>query len=196
MYTNLFPEMPESPKLIKSEDEDIVNDLIKEIVDCVCNTCEIYQNPKIENENLKYTSVEIKKKEHFLYFIINYCYNILTYMFNIQYLKKIEHVKIAYKLNNKKIVMQNMSNLEIYDNVLQINSDIKIAYEFIISISKLDNNIVCLNLIQNNFNIKKIYLKSKYYDVLYNKIVNNMNYHVRYNPILTSVVNKYKTIKA
>ena len=173
--------MPGSPNLLKCEDpEDIIEDIIEELIESAC----------YERSTLRLA--EVNRKEKLYHRFINVLYSFFKQysLINLNITYPITDLVITKK--DDSIIKSDTNYLNVYDNHIELGSNLKIPYEFISRLSK-QNNFIYLNLVE--FKYTNIQFSTTYVKNIFNQIYKNMNYHVRYNPIHTSAINFYSKTK-
>lgn len=188
---NLIPEVPSSPKLIKSDsmssvnsdssEEAIIDAILNDLIDDVCTSLSY-------KRKMVYRYVKIKKQA-LLYAIINYLYFIFTAI-NLVKFKKIYQVNGVYCIVDKQPLKMKVDNVHVCDNCVQLNR-LKIPYEYIKLIHNKENK-VQLSLIPNERNVNQILIDTKKQDNMYKKLYSNMNYHMRYHKLDNNAIKYYQ----
>ena len=148
---------------------------------------------------------KINKQQTFLEIISNINYYLISLLlFNFKFYSKtiqindfsIFHLNKEYKLFSNKFIV-------LYDNGVFINGCVFIKYEYIISIESFKNTSIIKifgsiknNLFDNNLDSTiDILLNLDDPDNFCNILKSNMCYHIKFNKIEPSVIEKFKNMK-
>lgn len=82
------------------------------------------------------------------------------------------------------------SYITVYDNYFTLNYKLKVPYEYIKTLSYIDDCIY-INIIPNERSVNQIMIQ-KPDNKLYKNICSNMNYHVRFNKLNNNVIKYYQ----
>ena len=179
-----------SPKLIKCSSESSIEeefDDIEDILDKLMNgVCSSFQRPK---RNI-YKYVKVLHNEHIIYVIMNMIYYIFS-KYNLIKYKKTYRVKGIFCMIDKRLYKFQSTMIIVFDNYFQLNRKIKIPYEYVRTIN-YEKKYLILNLIPNERNITKIYVETKYNELIFNKIYSNMQYHVKYHQLNQNAIKYYQ----
>ena len=186
----LLPEVPMSPRLIKSDSSSSfesntsvdIDEIVEELINDVCETVQITKKKNI------YKYVKVKRQAIF-YTLINMLYYFCSKYTSYKY-KKCFTTKSVFCIIDQQMYKLKYSYITVRDNFFTLNYKLKIPYEYIKTLSCTEDCIY-INLIPNEKCVHQIIIK-KTDSQLYNKICSNMNYHVRYNKLSNNVIKYYQ----
>ena len=196
----LIPEVPMSPKLIKSSscssidshcDEDHEYCDIEEVIDKLMNdVCSSFQSPKRQ----VYKYVRVLQNQQIVHIIMNMIYYIFS-RYNIIEYQKMFKVKEIYCMIDKKLYKLHSGAIKVFDNCFQLNKQLKIHYEYVKTVSH-ESNYITLDLIPNERNITKLYIKTNNNEQIFKKLTSNMKYHVQYHQINVNAIKYFQKFHA
>ena len=185
-------QCPSSPRLIKSmsdlEEKVIIDDILNKLVNDV--VYKVKSEPLILKKDLRF--IKLQEKQQFITFIQNFTFYILLKFKLLIYFKLFTLDEVYYKTHNNGFKKETNIQLFCTEKYLKI-LNLKVYYEYIHTFEK-QHNMLIIKLI----NKKSVFLKSKNTDIIYDLLIKNMHYHVRYNKIdynLSKVIQFKKSVK-
>jgi len=194
---NILPEVPMSPKLIKSsswssieshcEDYDDIEEILDKLMNDICSS---FQTPKRQ----VYKYVRVLRNQQIVHIIMNMIYYIFS-IYNIIEYKKLFKVKEIYCMIDKELYKLHSDVIKVYDNCFQLNIQLKIPYEYVKTVNH-EMKYITLDLIPNERNITKLYIKTNNNEQIFKKLTLNMKYHVRYHQINVNAIKYFQKFHA